>query len=230
MTEVTESLSFTVCVGARPTGLVTGYDGGDGVEAKPATKRDDHLRTALLPFVVTDTVQPRHLRHEREKNKAGRPVGRGSRGCDGVRDGVVSRTRDFVTLRHLLFPFGARSVESAWCCMYPSDATHRSFSAGSDRVGTGVLGVWAAVVTLAVTGDPRCDPPLAERDVRPRRMPAGGPLRASGSPWLPLWLQQGSRNNFRIIASPELACFGGYRLIGASNVGLRQHHEARAAA
>jgi hypothetical protein len=160
VTEVTESLSFTVCVGARPTGLVTGYDGGDGVEAKPATKRDDHLRTALLPFVVTDTVQPRHLRHEREKNKAGRPVGRGSRGCDGVRDGVVSRTRDFVTLRHLLFHFGARSVESAWCCMYPSDATHRSFSAGSDCAGTASWAFGRPWLHWRLQAAPRCDPPL----------------------------------------------------------------------
>lgn len=69
VTEVTEALSHFVRVGARPTGLMTGYDGGDGVEAKPATKRDDHSRTALLLYVVTDAVQPRHPRHEREKNK-----------------------------------------------------------------------------------------------------------------------------------------------------------------
>jgi hypothetical protein len=96
VTKVTEALNLIIHVDPRLTGLMTGYDGGDGVEAKPTTKRDDHPPTALLLFVVTDTAQPRHLRHKREKNKMERPVGRVLRARDGVRDGVASRVRDFV--------------------------------------------------------------------------------------------------------------------------------------
>jgi hypothetical protein len=183
VTKVTEALSLIIHVDPRPTGLMTGYDGGDGVEAKPATKRDDHPRTAMLLFVVTDTAQPRHFRHEREKNIAGRPVGRGS---------------EAVT-----------ELVTGWC-LGPLTS--------SPSVTYPLRGAFLVRPTACRAG---------------RQAPPNARWRASEAPGhlvVTLWLQQGSRNNFRIIASPELACFGGYHLKEASNVCLRQHHEARAAA
>jgi hypothetical protein len=100
-------LSFTARCKARLTRSVTGYDGGDGVEARSSTKRNNYPRTTLSPFIVTDAVQPRHPRHEREKNNKERPQGRGLRDRDGVRDETVSRVRNFVTTRHLPLLGGA---------------------------------------------------------------------------------------------------------------------------
>lgn len=140
MTKVTESMNLDNRVELRGTGPMTRCDGVDGVEAKVAPNRDSQSETALLRFVVATTVPPRHppsLEKERELEK---PVGRGSRGRDGVGDGPVSQTQDFVTLRHRHARRGL------------SDATPRSLNGGSDRVGTGFLEVRTAVVTPAVTG------------------------------------------------------------------------------
>ena len=139
VTKVTESLSFIVRVGARPTELVTGCDGVDGVEAKLAVKRDGSLgRPCCLRW------------HRHGANLVTSVTRERKRKLEGPWDGVSQAVTELVTERRARPQISSLYVTTRRTGG-ASDTIPRSLSGGSDRVGTGLLGVQTAVVTPAVT-------------------------------------------------------------------------------
>jgi hypothetical protein len=151
-----------------PAGLVTGYDGGAGVEAKSAVNRNDRSHTTSSIFVVTDTAEPRHPRHEKGREKWEGPSNGTQQAVTEFVTRVACQTRNFVTARHLA---GKNFPKS-----HPPYARARETPHGNGvgrHLGGSLLG------RTGQFGRTWTEPPLDERSVRP---PPNALRRASGAP------------------------------------------------